>query len=86
VLLQGAGVPCAQLKTVLQVVDDESERSLPMLRHVVGDDSKDTYTFGSPIRLSEHEPLAPMPVSTLGAQNDEVLGVIASTRGENNGG
>ena len=86
VLLQGAGVPCAQLKTVLQVVDDESERSLPMLRHVVGEDSKDTYTFGSPIRLSEHEPLAPMPVSTLGAQNDEVLGVIASTRGENNGG
>ena len=57
-----------------------------MLRHVVGDDGADTYTFGSPIRLSEHEPLAPMPVSTLGAQNDEVLGALASTRGANDGG
>lgn len=84
-LLQGAGVPCAQLKTVLQVVEDESGRSLPMLRHVVGEDGADTYTFGSPIRLSDHEPLAPMPVSVLGAQNDEVLGALASTRGEHGG-
>jgi formyl-CoA transferase len=83
-LLQGAGVPCAQLKTVLQVVDDESTRSLPMLRHVVGDDGADTYTFGSPIRLSEHEPLDPLPVSVLGAQNDQVLG--KSAKGANGGG
>jgi formyl-CoA transferase len=82
VLLQGAGVPCAQLKTVLQVVADESERSLPMLRHVVGDDGADSYTFGSPIRLSEHEILEPMPVAVLGAQNDEVLGALSVTRGE----
>jgi formyl-CoA transferase len=82
VLLQGAGVPCAQLKTVLQVVADESERSLPMLRHVAGDDGADSYTFGSPIRLSEHEILEPMPVAVLGAQNDEVLGALSVTRGE----
>jgi formyl-CoA transferase len=85
-LLQGAGVPCAQLKTVLQVVDDESTRSVPMLRHVLDDDN-DSYTFGSPVRLSEHPPLAPMPVSTLGAQNDEVLGTLgATTRGAKRGG
>jgi formyl-CoA transferase len=78
-LLQSAGVPCAQLKTVLQVVEDESTRSVPMLRHVTGDDQPDSYTFGSPVRLSGHEPLAPMPVSTLGAQNDEVLGPLATS-------
>jgi formyl-CoA transferase len=82
VLLQGAGVPCAQLKTVLQVVADEAERPLPMLRHVVGVDGADSYTFGSPIRLSEHETLEPMPVAVLGAQNDEVLGALSVTRGE----
>jgi formyl-CoA transferase len=84
-LLQEAGVPCAQLKTVLQVVDDESTRSIPMLRHVRGEDGTDSYTFGSPIRLSEHEPLEPMPVSVLGAQNDEVLGAL-ERRGANHGG
>jgi crotonobetainyl-CoA:carnitine CoA-transferase CaiB-like acyl-CoA transferase len=76
-LLQGAGVPCAQLKTVLQVVDDESMRSVPMLRHVTSENASDTYTFGSPVRLSEHPPLAPLAVSTLGAQNDEVLGSLS---------
>lgn len=78
-LLQGAGVPCAQLKTVLQVVDDESTRVVPMLRHVVGADDVDTYTFGSPVRLSGHPPLDPLPVSTLGAQTDEVLATLKPT-------
>jgi formyl-CoA transferase len=85
-LLQGAGVPCAQLKTVLQVIDDESTRPVPMLRHVSGENGQETYTFGSPVRLSEHQPLGPLPVSTLGAQNDGVLGTLNPTsRGSRHG-
>jgi len=85
-LLQGAGVPCAQLKTVLQVVDDESTRAVPMLRHVVNDDGTDSYTFGSPVRLSEHEPLEPLAVSTLGEQNEQVLSALhSSSRGSHDG-
>jgi formyl-CoA transferase len=75
-LLQGAGVPCAQLKTVLQVVEDESTREVPMLQHATFDDGSTTYTFGSPIRLSEHEPLGPLPVAALGAQTDEILATL----------
>jgi formyl-CoA transferase len=64
-LLQGAGVPCAQLKTVLQVVDDESTRA---------------------VRLSEHEPLEPLAVSTLGEQNEQVLSALhSSSRGSHDG-
>lgn len=81
-LLQGAGVPCAQLKTVLQVVDDEFSREVPMLRHVVDENGHPTYTFGSPIRLSEHEPLAPLPVSALGAETAEVLGALGNAVGD----
>ncbi len=81
-LLQGAGVPCAQLKTVLQVVKDESSREVPMLQHVTLDDGSTTYTFGSPIRLSEHKPLGPLPVATLGAQTDDVLATLAPAAGD----
>jgi len=85
-LLQAAGVPCAQLKTVLQVVGDESTRSVPMLRHAKADDGTDTYTFGSPVRLSKHEPLAFQPVSTLGADTDDVLARLhSSSRGDDRG-
>jgi len=71
--LQDAGVPSATLKTVLQVVDDELGRSQPMLRRSLDDNGTPTYTFGSPIRMSEHEPLDPLPVSPLGQETEVVI-------------
>jgi len=86
--LQAAGVPGAALKTVLQVLDDEFAREQPMLRRSVGDDGTATYTFGSPVRLSEHEPLGPLPVKNLGADNENVLSSLAGdpvAKGETGG-
>jgi formyl-CoA transferase len=70
--LQSAGVPGAPLKTVLQVIDDEMHRTEPMLRRTEDTDGRVSYTYGSPIRLSDHPPMPAGRIPALDEHDVEV--------------
>ncbi len=74
--LQSAGVPVSQLKTIEQLVADETTRTEPILQRVGGDGERPTYTFGSPVRLANHPVRLAGAVPALGQHTTEVLAEI----------
>jgi formyl-CoA transferase len=76
-MLQEAGVPAAQVRSVSQLVASELQRPAPMVQRSAGADGRDAYTLGSPVRLAHHPPRQAGPVPTLGEHTDAVLAAFA---------
>jgi crotonobetainyl-CoA:carnitine CoA-transferase CaiB-like acyl-CoA transferase len=71
-----AGVPCAPVRSLADLVADPSLRKgiLPEVTHPTAGPVR---VFGSPVRLSASEPVPPAPAPLLGQHTAEVLGRLA---------
>lgn len=72
-LLSEAGIPAAPLLRLAEVADDPHLRHRGMLREVEHPTMGTITTFGTPLRLSESEPVASAPAPLHGQHSRDVL-------------
>jgi formyl-CoA transferase len=71
--LNGAGVPCAPVLSLEQVLNDDHLRARGMLEHHANAE-RDWWTFGSPIRLEQSPSTSGNVPARLGQHSREILG------------
>ncbi|MGW4124834.1 CaiB/BaiF CoA transferase family protein [Nocardia sp. NPDC004711] len=71
--LEDAKIPCAPVKALQSLFDDEHIRSRGILTPLQLEDGREQWVFGSPIRLAEGSSAAPSPAPLLGEHTEEIL-------------
>jgi len=71
--LQAAGVPCAPVLSLADVMAGPMVGSDAMIKPVTGADGRPSYVFGSPLRLAGSSPPPATSAPALGADTDDVL-------------
>jgi crotonobetainyl-CoA:carnitine CoA-transferase CaiB-like acyl-CoA transferase len=74
-LLEAAGVPCAPIQTVAEVVGDEHVRAVDLIGEVDGPDGP-VAQVGSPLRVDGRRPALDLGPPRLGEHTDEVLAAL----------
>ncbi|TYB48202.1 CoA transferase [Actinomadura chibensis] len=71
--LQGAGVPCAAVRGLADVMSGPLVGADRMIRPVRGADGRPSYAFGSPLRLADSAPPPAEGAAALGEHTEDVL-------------
>jgi len=71
--LTAAGVPCAPIRNVAQVVEDPHLASREMLHQMLDTDGQPFVTTGSPLRMNSHSPPLSKHAPNLGEHSQSVL-------------
>ncbi|GAA3942438.1 hypothetical protein GCM10023085_25300 [Actinomadura viridis] len=72
--LQAAGVPCAAVLSLSEVMAGPLVGADGMIRPVRGADGRESYVFGNPLRLADSAPSPTEAASALGEHTADVLG------------
>jgi formyl-CoA transferase len=71
--LQAAGVPCAPVLSLSDVMSGPLVGNDGMIRPVVGPDGRQSYVFGSPLHLADSAAVSAAPAPDLGADVEAIL-------------
>lgn len=81
--LREAGIPCGEVRTVSQALEDPQLAARDMILELPHPKAGPIRVLGSPIRMSASAPMRPTPPPTLGQHNREVLcGILGLSEAE----
>lgn len=76
-LLQEGGVPASPVRTLAELMADETRRSQPMIQRLQTPDGTELFGFDSPIRMSDHSPQTLSAAQEPGAATATIFGKSA---------